>query len=319
MIAVWLTTAVAAWFATLAAERAALALGAVARPNPIVPQHVRPVAYLGGLGVLCGLGIGLANSDLPWPPAYAWFGALSFGVLGTVDDLRPLAPVPKFGAQLLVAAVAAATGLGQGLTGQPMVDAAFAVFIVLLLVNAVNFTDVCDGLVATVGAVAMLGLAWLWEAGWAVAASGACAGFLLRNRPPARVFLGDAGSHLIGFLLAVAWVDAVKVKPAAVPEGLLINGVFLFEIVFITAVRITKRLPWWLGSPDHFSLRLQAAGWSRMRVDVVAALATVGLVALAASLPWLGLFAHALAAAAAALAARKLLRHEVQGTKPRVR
>lgn len=303
----WLVAAGMAWVITLAAERVAHALGAVAKPNPIVPQHVRPVAYLGGLGVLGGLAVALAVSTIPWPPLYAWVGALMFALFGVVDDLRPFAPGPKFLAQLLLAALAVGLGLGQGITGHPVADAAYAAFLVLLLVNAVNFTDVCDGLVATVAAVTLLAAAWMWQATWALVASGACVGFLLRNRPPARVFLGDAGSHLIGFLLAVAWIDAVRVIDTAVVSGLLINGVFLFEAVFITGVRISKRLPWWRGSPDHFSLRLQAAGWSRTRVDLVAAVASIALAVLAACVPWIGLGALGIAGISAAFIARALL------------
>src|SRR5207245_10489868 len=104
-----------------------------------------------------------------------------------------------------------------------------------------------------------------------LAVAGASAGFLVFNCPPARIFLGDAGSHLLGFLLAACTMSSFPVAAtwrhyAAV---LLLVGVPLFELVFLTVTRIRKGLPWWRGSPDHFSLRLLAAGLSRLQADVV--------------------------------------------------
>jgi UDP-GlcNAc:undecaprenyl-phosphate GlcNAc-1-phosphate transferase len=185
------------------------------------------------------------------------------------------------------------------------------------MVNATNFTDVCDGLVASLGVVTLLAMALILRPPGAVtyvAASGACAGFFLRNRPPAIIFLGDAGSHLIGFLLAAAWLDGTASvdHSGAFASGALVCGVFLFELVFITAVRIWKRLPWWRGSPDHFSLRLQAAGWSRWRVDTVAALVAVATALLGWSTSRVGIVPAMLAGVFGCFAASiYLLRHPV--------
>ncbi|SHN29073.1 glycosyltransferase family 4 protein [Rhizobacter sp. OV335] len=318
MIRLWLLSFVCGYGATRAAEWIARACAFVSRPNPIVAQHVTPVAYLGGWGVLAGLpiaGVVNAREGLSFT---VLVGAVLYTVLGTVDDARPFRPAPKFAWQAVIAAVLVLLGLQAPVTGLWWVDGALSMFAMLVMVNAVNFTDVCDGLVASLGVVTLLAVALLLQGRnpslW-IAGSGACAGFLVRNRPPARIFLGDAGSHLIGFLLAAAWID-----PAGMSAGgggfiaaLLVCGVFLFELCFITAVRVKKGLPWWRGSPDHFSLRLQAAGWSRARVDLTAGVISASLAGLAWAVPELGAAsALSLYLLAAVLACGYLLRFEVK-------
>jgi len=261
----------------------------VNEPNPIVPQHVRPIAYFGGIGIalgLCGTLVAVAaqgglleHSVRSWLPLGV--GAFLYLLLGLVDDLRPLRPVVKFSFQVGVALLVVALGLVLPLTGLLPLDTAVTALWIVAVVNAVNFTDVCDGLVA--------GLAVVWSLTFAfvvppmapvlLTIAGASMGCLLFNAPPASVFLGDAGSHLLGFCLAGATVHTVMTHglwpggAVAVTAG----GVPLFELVFITVVRVRKGLPWWRGSPDHFSLRLQAAGWSRWRTDLVTWLSGAGL------------------------------------------
>jgi len=254
----------------------------VNEPNPIVPQHVRPTAYFGGVGLALGMGLALAIlaargalQDLTGPSSAAMAaGAVLYLFLGLLDDIRPLRPAMKFGLQVVVAGLVVVLGLVLPLTGLQGVDGAVTVFWIVAVVNAVNFTDVCDGLVA--------GLAVLWSCAFVLVTpemgplwltvAGACLGCLVFNAPPASIFLGDAGSHLLGFCLAAGTVHTVGahgVWPGAAVAALA-GGVPLFELVFITGVRIRKGLPWWRGSPDHFSLRLQAAGLSRWRTDVLA-------------------------------------------------
>jgi UDP-GlcNAc:undecaprenyl-phosphate GlcNAc-1-phosphate transferase len=135
--------------------------------------------------------------------------------------------------------------------------------------------------VAVIGLVAVGVLApQLWLP-CAVLASG-CAAVLVLNLPPARIFLGDAGSHLLGYSAAILSLAAARESPAPLRlvVSLLLVSVPLFELVFITAIRIAKGLPWWRGSPDHFSLRLQAMGYSRwLAAGVGWLLALLGAVA----------------------------------------
>jgi UDP-GlcNAc:undecaprenyl-phosphate GlcNAc-1-phosphate transferase len=180
---------------------------------------------------------------------------------------------------LLLQTGAAIGVVSLGLSGHPlhnrMVDAAMSVAWIVTLVNAVNLTDVCDGLVAGLAAVAFAAfgaLGWV-EWNFAAVAIGTLAGFLLFNGAPASIFLGDAGSHLLGFVMAVVGLGAFA-QPGATPITagplLLTVGVFLFELMFLIRMRRSRGVPFWRGSPDHFTLRLQAAGLSRWATVVIA-------------------------------------------------
>ena len=102
-------------------------------------------------------------------------------------------------------------------------------------------------------------------------AAGACAGFLVLNAPRASIFLGDAGSHFVGFLLAALSMQTVggRDRFAEFTAVLLVLGVFLFELVFLVWARRRRGLSWWLGSDDHAAIRLQAAGLTVWSTDVV--------------------------------------------------
>jgi UDP-GlcNAc:undecaprenyl-phosphate GlcNAc-1-phosphate transferase len=302
----------------------ALRVGFVNHPNPLIPQHTRPVAYLGGAGIAIGIGAGLAagagaGGGLPGWALLA--PAALFLALGVADDLMALAPASKFGLQALIAAFAVASGVRAPITGTGPLDAAISWLWLVTLVNAFNLTDVCDGLLASLAMVVFAALALLDRAhtGAALAIAAACLGFLFFNRPPARIFLGDAGSHLLGFLAAALSLQAVAGSSRPVPTlvaALLIAGVPLFELVFLVVVRSRRGVPWWKGSPDHFSLRLQAAGFTRGRTDLIAcgvagAWAAGGL-ALPERSPAQGAVLAALVVVSAGIGAVYLLRHPVK-------
>lgn len=283
LLVIVICSAAAAIAGTWVARAVALRLGFVSHPNPIVPQHTRPVAYLGGAGVAVGVAAALAVASLsgakPVVPPFVWLPALLFLALGVFDDLRPFRAATKLLLQSGVAALAVILGFRAGFSSITLLDAAAGFLWIITLVNAVNVTDVCDGLVAGVSVPLFLAIALLnpARAPLALAVAGACAGFLVFNRPPATIFLGDGGSHLLGFLAAALTPLSTRSFPAA----LLVTGVFLFELLFLIFVRTWKGLRWWLGSRDHFALRLQAAGLSKAQTDLVAIAAGIVVAAMA--------------------------------------
>jgi UDP-GlcNAc:undecaprenyl-phosphate/decaprenyl-phosphate GlcNAc-1-phosphate transferase len=267
----------------------ALRFGIVNHPNPIVPQHVTAVAYLGGVAVYLGMAGGIAF--VAWQgwslPGWALAApATLFCLLGAYDDLRPLRAFQKLALQVCIAGLAAWLGLRVPISGIGIVDASLAALWIVVCVNAFNLTDVCDGLVT--GLAAAFFFVWLIAMpGSAILAAislGACLGFMPFNLPRASMFLGDAGSHLLGFVVAAVALGAPSRGFAIAPELILLAFVPLFELVFLCVVRIRKGLKWYQGSPDHFALRLQAAGWSRWHVDVVAWSLMAGSAALAVTL-----------------------------------
>ena len=291
----WTILAVAGLFAVIGTwlvRTAARRFGIVNQPNAIVPQHTKPIAYLGGVGVVigvvltCGLlaflswinfqGIGGQDGWNGAVPIAIALPAVLYLALGLADDLAALTVPVKFLAQGLIALIAVAGGLIAPLTGQFWIDAVLSWFWIAAVVNAFNLTDVCDGLLGGLSAVMFFWLAFtgIDTAPLAVAVTGACLGFLVFNRPRATIFLGDAGSHLLGFLAAAMTVHLFLAKPQfpiqSVVQSFLLLSVPLFEMIFLTVVRHRKGLPWWKGSPDHFSLRLQAAGLTALQTDAIA-------------------------------------------------
>ena len=311
--------------AGLAARTLAVRFTLVSTPNPLVSAHREPIPYLGGVAVAMGALVGLgALGELPELGAAVIVGGLAFLTIGFLDDLRPRAPGRKLLLQTVCAGIAISLGLRLPLSGIDAVDAVAGVLWIVIVVNAVNVTDVCDGLVAGLSAVALLAFALLEPDSrpLSLAVAGACLGFLVFNAPQASLFLGDAGSHFVGFCLAVPTLAPVG-SQAARPEvlaGLLVLGVPLFELAFVVVVRARKGLPAWQGSADHFSLRLQNAGVSRWRTDALAwgaggALALVG-VALVHVDAVAGVALLTVVAAALVAVWRQLLRHEPEASLP---
>ena len=217
-------------------------------------------------------GLRLRTPDLGW---VALAAALVF-VLGLADDLRDLGPGIKLGVQLAAAGMVAVLVPESRLSVLGSVPAARIVLTVLWIValtNAFNFLDNMDGLAAGVAAVAAVLLTAialtegrLLMAAWFLGLLGALGGFLVFNAPPASIFLGDAGSLLVGFLLAVGSVlftyetEPDSLRPVAVP--LLVFGVPLFDAVTVMGIRLKEGRPLSQGDASHFSHRLVALGMS---------------------------------------------------------
>ena len=171
--------------------------GIVDRPG-LLKRQTTTVPYLGGVAVFCGVVVGVVVGH-PWlglPLACAL-------ALGVADDRGDLSPWGRLAGEVAIGLIVAATCHVH----LPAVVAWPSVVVVtVLLINGVNLMDGLDMLAAGVSAAAALGFALVVHGGGrdlAVALVGALAGFLVFNRPPARIYLGDGGSYLLGAALAV--------------------------------------------------------------------------------------------------------------------
>jgi UDP-N-acetylmuramyl pentapeptide phosphotransferase/UDP-N-acetylglucosamine-1-phosphate transferase len=252
--------------------RLALRTGVVDRPGPLKP-HDRPVPYLGGLAVFCGVAAGSVGSR---HPAVLLPLGLAL-VLGLLDDVTSLPVLPRLVVEMGIGtAVASATGAHGALEVAGIAAATVA------LVNALNMVDGIDGLALGMCAVTGLGFALVVPSGWkpfAAAVAGAAAGLLLFNRPPARVYLGDAGSYLLGtslsVLAAASWTGSRDVPDLAVIAALL--GYTWVELASTIGRRLLTRRPLFGGDRDHVYDRMERAGIGKARVTgmLVAAQAVV--------------------------------------------
>jgi UDP-GlcNAc:undecaprenyl-phosphate GlcNAc-1-phosphate transferase len=239
-------------------------IGLVDRPGPL-KVHDRPIPYLGGAAVLAAVAAPVAGAH----PYVLIPLALAFAV-GFVDDLGDLSPGARVAMEIGIGVAAAFVPAHHEF---PRV--VLAVVVVVLLLNAINLLDGLDGLAATVGIASAVGFAIVLSGASAelpLVLAGALAGFLVWNRPPARVYLGDAGSYLIGTALAISMLDALQ-RPAATAAGAtLFVGVAAADTGVAILRRLRARRPLLHGDRGHVYDQLVDHGWPA--IGAVAALAT---------------------------------------------
>ena len=233
--------------------------GVMDRPGPLKTQEV-PVPYLGGLavfvGVVVGAWVGRPVALLPLAAALA---------VGVSDDRFDLSAPLRLVAQLGVGAVIAVSQPVHltGRIGVPLVMAASVV-----LINGFNLLDGLDMLSAGVGVVAAVGFAVITHGParlLAASLTGALVAFLWYNRPPARIYLGDGGSYLLGtsmtVLLTYAWGPGVASANGVVALALL--AVPVTEVVCAIVRRRRSGRSLLAGDRSHPYDLLVARGWSR--------------------------------------------------------
>lgn len=283
--------------ATPLAMRLAVRTGVVDHPGPLKVQQAA-VPYLGGLAVMVGVGAVVAGVHpmLLVPMVLA-------GALGVVDDARGIPAVARLIGEIGIGATAAAVVPVRW--GGPFGPVAVALAVVVL-VNAVNMLD---GLDALASGVAMLGAAGFAavlrddDRAIALALAGALAGFLWFNRPPARIYLGDAGSYLVGtalaLLLAISWAPH---RSAAIGvAGIALVALPIMETGVAIARRLRARRPLFHGDRGHVYDQLVDRGWSAPKASMAFAAVELALAALAI------VVTHATTAAAAAIAATSIV------------
>jgi UDP-N-acetylmuramyl pentapeptide phosphotransferase/UDP-N-acetylglucosamine-1-phosphate transferase len=249
--------------------------------------HSIPTPRVGGLGLMAGaLPIAFALGDASIRAAVAC--ALVLAIVSLLDDLRGLPIAVRLPAHVVAAGVSLlAIGAPSGTNGgMGMVEAGLALAAIVWMTNLYNFMDGSDGLA---GGMAIVGFGALSIAACEARAPGlalacaaiasASAGFLAHNFPPARVFLGDAGSIPLGLLASVLGVDGVArgAWPAWFP--FLVFSPFIVDATLTLARRAVTREPIWKAHRTHAYQRLVLAGWAPRRLALVAYALMVGVAA----------------------------------------
>ena len=243
--------------------------------------HQRTTPFLGGLAVAVALiAVAALSSGLRAQFLTILAGGLAICLLGLIDDWRGVRPEAKLIVEAGAAVALWLAGVRAGIFGTVWLDLPLTVLWVAAVTNALNLVDNMDGLATGVAAVSALGFFGIAAqqdhflvASLALAVSGACWGFLPHNFPPARIFLGDAGSLLLGFLLAALGLKLDLMGPggvirAAVP--VLVLAVPLFDMAVVVITRLREGRPVYVGGTDHTSHRLAANGVSHRGVALIA-------------------------------------------------
>lgn len=264
-------------------------VGAVSLPRER-DLHEQPTPRLGGMAMCAGVlvaGLLWLPLEQPWKAVLA--AALLITVVGALDDVFDLPAAAKLGGQVLAAWIVAHQGVSVDAFTLPFVHRVelsetvaeiAAVIGLVLIMNAVNFSDGMDGLAAGVCAIAGVSFAIIaFDIPFAAApaapvagvlsaiVAGAAFGFLVWNFHPARVFMGDSGSNLLGLLLGcVAVLGTVKTSALVglfVP--LVILAVPFLDTTFVVLKRIKYRRPIHGADANHFHHRFHRIGFSQRR------------------------------------------------------
>jgi UDP-GlcNAc:undecaprenyl-phosphate/decaprenyl-phosphate GlcNAc-1-phosphate transferase len=300
--ALWafLVAAAIAFVATPVTARLARRFGVVHYPRER-DLHDHPVPRLGGLAILVAAVVP-ALIFLPGGQQTRGIvgGAIAVAFVGAVDDIRPngLHPLVKLLGQIAAAAIPVWAGVRVDHLTLPFVDPLqlgnwgypLTLFGMVAVMNIVNFTDGADGLAAGVctiaaGTFAVIALS-LDRTGAGILAAltaGAAIGFLWHNFHPASIFMGDAGSNLLGLLLACVAIQGL-LKTAAVVAlffPLLVLAVPGLDATFVVAKRIKYGRPVYSADRWHFHHRFANIGFSQRRTVLYLYGWTLSLAALA--------------------------------------
>ena len=258
--------------------------GVMDKPDNNLKRHGKATPYLGGVAIFLAFFLTLVTNQLVEHHSLKGMvglllaGSLIF-MLGLVDDIKKLSVPQKFGVQILAAVVLIIFGIKVQFTGNEFINIALTIIWVVGVTNAFNLLDIMDGLSSGIAVIAALTYFVLGvDAGKlfsplaALALAGSCLGFLYYNLPPAKIFMGDAGSLFIGFMLAALSLTEsyTQVNNLAVLTPVLVLGVPIFDTLFVMWMRAKQGKPVYFGSPDHFPLRLKRGGRSGRQVIIIA-------------------------------------------------
>ncbi|MBI4355040.1 MAG: hypothetical protein HY597_01135 [Candidatus Omnitrophica bacterium] len=258
-------------------RRVALRWGWVAKPRH-ERWHRRVVTQFGGVAIWAGFIVAAVALGPRTPKFWAVLGGgTALFVLGLLDDFIRIKPYSKVLGQVIVACGLLLAGIRVEIIPWEWVAVLVTIVWFVLLTNAINLLDNMDGLAAGVVAIAACFLAIHgWWGGSApvlvlsTALAGASIGFLRYNFPPARSFMGDAGSQFLGGTLAAValmgtWKHTTQlVSVLAIP--VLILSVPIFDTVFVTVLRLMNKRRPFQGGTDHISHRLAIMGLTERQV-----------------------------------------------------
>lgn len=258
----------------------------------------RSTPLLGGLAIFMAVLAPLAVVGVPSTQLLAIVaGTAAAATLGLIDDVRGLRPTSKLVGQVMIASGLALAGIRAEIVPFPPLAFLLTVLWIVALMNAMNLVDNMDGLAAGIAAIAAGVLLVMspaepsWIGVLAAGLVGACVGFLVHNFAPARVYMGDAGSMALGFLLASLSLLLTNAAASnvglAILAPLLVLGLPIFDTALVTLIRGIEGRPVSQGGRDHTSHRLAALGIGERAV-------VIALYVIAGGFAVLGLMASAI-------------------------
>ena len=260
-------------------------------PNMAHKSHTEPIPYLGGLAIIIGV-MALSYAALFvkeftaknfWLETSALAPALVLGLIGLWDDIRTLTPTPRFIVQtiagIFTAILLIVTDTVGAPTGTIWLDGLITLIWIVGICNSINFFDNVDGGAAGTVAISSAALAYLGYNGHqyfitalAAVISGATIGFLLWNKSPARIYMGDAGALFLGILMATLTIrfhPHTDGKWTSFSTKILLLAVPILDTSVAVISRLLRKISPFQGGKDHLSHRLVRAGMDRPLAVIV--------------------------------------------------
>ena len=255
------------------------------RPNSPHKSHLRPTPYLGGVAIISGVVLVTYSAiffskfsvNNFWLATSLLGPAIVMGLIGLWDDIKELHPLPRFigqtAAGVVIAIIFVLTSNFGTPTGSIALDIIVTVIWIVGICNSINFFDNLDGGAAGTTAITSISLTYLaiindqnLIGALSLVIAGATLGFLIWNRSPARIYMGDAGALFLGVLIATLTIrldpntDSIS---ASFATPVLLLAVPILDTTVAVMSRLRRKVSPFQGGKDHLSHRLIRAGLSR--------------------------------------------------------
>ncbi len=272
-------------------RKIALSTDFVDYPDSAHKSHLKATPYLGGVAILFGVVVTsyvalISQTNLRgniWTATSLFGPAIILGIVGLIDDKKNLPPLPRFIAQSSVGIFSAIVLISTDTMGNPtgnwFLDAAITVIWIVGLSNSINFFDNLDGGAAGAVAATALGLYLIaldngqfLISATAITVLASMMGFLIWNKSPAKIYMGDAGALFLGVILSVLTLrlDPIvegQIYSFAIP--LLLLAVPILDTAVAVLSRMRRRVSIFQGGRDHLSHRLLRKGFNKKQSALI--------------------------------------------------
>ena len=278
---------VLAGFLTWPVRKIAISVGAMDKPTLDRKTQKVPIPYLGGVAIASSITIltfaaviKSNNTQATFPlAAMLLFPAIFLGIVGLIDDLRTLQPIPRLIIQTVTAVVVSIFLINTDTVAihfdSTILDQVIMVFWIIGICNSINFFDNLDGGAAGTVAVSSFGIAAIalgegqeLIAALAIVTAGSTLGFLMWNKSPAKIYMGDAGALFLGVIVSVL---TIRLNPGITPQwsSIALLPMLLAVPILDTCIAVFSRIKRGIspltGGKDHLSHRLMRKGLSKRR------------------------------------------------------
>jgi UDP-GlcNAc:undecaprenyl-phosphate GlcNAc-1-phosphate transferase len=302
LLTVGLLAFVLTGFSTWPIRNLAIRLGAMDAPN--IPRKTQSTAipFLGGLSIALGITVSIlvavfiGSQGVDKNPSELWnlalttlVPALLLGGMGLIDDFRSLPPLPRLITQTIVGSGVAFIIIKNGTVGAPFgnwdkldykwINWAVTIFWIVAVCNSINFFDNLDGAASGTVAISSFGVFFIAYnhgqeliSALSIVVTGSTLAFLIWNKPPAKIYMGDGGALFLGVIISVS---TIRLDPGLEPFWtslfipLMLLGIPILDTSVVILSRISKGVSPLTGGMDHLSHRLQRAGCSKSYAVVV--------------------------------------------------